>query len=82
MTDLFPGFDENQLRDIGLQIDQVVSIDTLCQEERRTNEEALRSDNGAQGEGALERRAPTTVEAELAHARDECIGTDFLRNTN
>jgi len=30
-TDLFPGFDDKQLRDIGLWADQVVSIDALCQ---------------------------------------------------
>ncbi len=31
-TDLFPGFDDKQLRDIGFWVDQVVSIDALCQE--------------------------------------------------
>jgi hypothetical protein len=34
VTKLFPSFDENQLRDIGLRIDQVVSIDDLCRRQQ------------------------------------------------
>jgi hypothetical protein len=70
-TDLFPGFDDKQLSDIGLRVDQVVSIDALCQEN-------LHGSCEASAEQAAERR--TRIEAKTTWRTAECILVIRRRN--
>lgn len=80
-TDLFPGFDDKQLRDIGLRVDQVVSIDALCQEELHGASEASMFHSEASAEKAAERR--TRVQAEtVRNAPADRIATSRWRNTS
>jgi len=74
-TDLFPGFDDKQLRDIGLRVDQIVSIDALCREDWHGSCEAS-------AEQAAERRTRIKAETTLRTARADRIAISLWRNTS
>jgi hypothetical protein len=72
-TDLFPGFDDKQLRDIGLRVDQIVLVDALCREDWHGSCEAS-------AEQAPERRTP--IEAKTTWRTAEGVLVIRRRNTS
>ena len=73
--DLFPGFDDKQLRDIGLRVDQVISIDALCQEN-------LHASCEASAEQLAERRTRIAAETTWPTAPADRIAISRWGNTS